>query len=87
MKIYLGKYAITYSRNRYYLNIRQVWTHGPHKGKERLVNFAQYTTISELTNRILMLDVNHADIKTLQQLSDRVELIAKEFAGKLKGAM
>ncbi|WP_289992013.1 hypothetical protein [Photorhabdus laumondii] len=84
MRIDLGKYVITYRANRYFLNLKQVWAHGPRKGKERLVNFAQYTTVYELTNRILMLDVNRADIKTLQQLSDRVELIAREFAEKLK---
>ncbi|WP_445496644.1 hypothetical protein [Photorhabdus sp. SF281] len=84
MRIDLGKYVITYRDNRFYLNTKRILIHGPHKGKERLVNFAQYTTVYELTNRIIMLDVNRADIKTLQQLSDRIELIARDFAEKLK---
>ncbi|WP_338803340.1 hypothetical protein WDV76_14275 [Xenorhabdus griffiniae] len=80
MRVDLGKYVITSDSRSYTLNRKRITKSGKNAGQEDLVPFRYYTQLAHLARDVIRMDVNSNDIKTLQQLSDRIEKIAENLA-------
>ncbi|PQQ36449.1 hypothetical protein C6H68_19085 [Photorhabdus luminescens] len=85
IKIDLGKYVITHNAGRFDLNIKRILKTGESEGQEQLMSIAYFHTLYELVNKIIILNLNHDDIETLQQLSNKIDNISREIAKKIKG--
>ncbi|AWK42655.1 hypothetical protein GPY51_10815 [Photorhabdus laumondii subsp. laumondii] len=84
MRIDLGKYVITHSAGQFDLNIKRTLKTGENEEQEQLISIAYFYTLYELVNKIIILDLNHDDIETLQQLSNKIENISRDIARKLR---
>ncbi|CAM3291932.1 hypothetical protein ABLA30_05240 [Xenorhabdus nematophila] len=85
MRIDLGQYVITSDSRAYTLNKKTVSLRGKNAGREYLTPFRYYTNLRELVRCVIRLGVDGNDIKTLQQLSERIEEIAENFAAREAG--
>ncbi|CDG99214.1 conserved hypothetical protein [Xenorhabdus bovienii str. puntauvense] len=83
MRVDLGKYVITSDSRAYTLNKKTISQTGKNAGCESLTPFRYYTNLHELVRCVIRMGVDSNDIKTLQQLSERIEEIAENFAGRI----
>ncbi|WP_340610770.1 DUF5405 family protein [Xenorhabdus bharatensis] len=83
MRIDLGKYVVTSNSRAYTLNKKRVAKTGKNAGKESLTPFGYYAKLNELIRDLIRMEVDSNDIKTLQQLSQRIEEIATDFAARV----
>ncbi|PHM68859.1 hypothetical protein [Xenorhabdus kozodoii] len=83
MKLDLGKYVITSDSRKFILNIKRIAKTGDRAGEENLEPIRYYCHLNELIRDYFRMELDSDDIKTLQQLSDKIDLIAKELAEKL----
>ncbi|MDX7987677.1 hypothetical protein FE392_10080 [Xenorhabdus sp. 12] len=85
MRIDLGKYVITSDNRAYTLNKKTISLKGENAGRESLTPFRYYTQLSHLVRDVIRMGLDSNDIKTLQQLSERIEEIAADFATRVAG--
>ncbi|BET96458.1 hypothetical protein [Xenorhabdus taiwanensis] len=83
MRINLGKYVITSDSRSYTLNKKTVSQTGRNAGCESLTPFRYYTSLHQLVRDVTRMEVDSNDIRTLQQLSERIEEIAADFAARV----
>ncbi|MBD2785956.1 hypothetical protein ID858_17225 [Xenorhabdus sp. DI] len=83
MRIDLGKYVITSDSRAYTLNRKGITKTGGNAGQECLTPFRYYTQLPYLVRDVIRMEVDSNDIKTLQQISERIEEIAVDFAKRV----
>ncbi|WP_338804820.1 hypothetical protein WDV76_06295 [Xenorhabdus griffiniae] len=83
MRINLGKYVITSDSRSYTLNKKAVSQTGKNAGCESLTPFRYYTQLPHLMRDVIRMGIDGDDIKTLQQLSERIEEIAADLAARI----
>ncbi|CDL86380.1 hypothetical protein [Xenorhabdus cabanillasii] len=83
MRIDLGKYVITSDSRAYTLNRKRITKTGENAGQESLTPFRYYTQLPHLIRDVIRMEVDSNDIKTLQQLSERIEEIEADFATRI----
>ncbi|CAM4041594.1 DUF5405 family protein [Xenorhabdus thuongxuanensis] len=83
MRINLGKYVITSDSRSYTLNKKTVSQTGRNAGYESLTPFRYYTNLHQLVRDVIRMEVDSNDIRTLQQLSQRIEEIAENLAARI----
>ncbi|MBD1229501.1 hypothetical protein [Xenorhabdus griffiniae] len=74
---------ITSDSRSYTLNKKSIAKTGENVGQESLTPFRYYTQLSHLVRDVINLGVDSSDIKTLQQLSERIEEIAENLAARI----
>ncbi|MDC9591745.1 hypothetical protein PSI23_21310 [Xenorhabdus sp. XENO-10] len=83
LKIDLGKYVITSNSRSFNLNTKKIAQSGENAGQETLHTIGYYRHLNQLMRDVIRLEIDSDDIRTLQQLGEKIDLIAKEFAEKL----
>ncbi|BET96478.1 hypothetical protein [Xenorhabdus taiwanensis] len=87
MKIDLGKYVITSNSRSFNLNTKKISQSGENTGQEILHAIGYYRHLHELMRDVIRLEIDSDDIKTMQQLGEKIDLIAKDFAEKLNSVI
>jgi hypothetical protein len=83
MRLDLGKYVITSDSRSFTLNKKTISKTGANAGQESLTPFRYYTQLPHLIRDVIKMGVEGNEVRTLQQLSDRIEEIAQNLAARI----
>ncbi|SFN90207.1 DUF5405 family protein [Xenorhabdus japonica] len=83
MKLDLGKYVITSDSRKFILNTKTILKSGKNAGQETLRTIGYYRHLNQLMRDVMRMEIDSADIRTLQQLSDKIDLITRNTAEML----
>ncbi|AWK42650.1 hypothetical protein GPY51_10835 [Photorhabdus laumondii subsp. laumondii] len=84
MEIRLDKYVITSDEHQFILNEIKINKGGKNIGKERLQTIGYYPRLEQLIKKLILLEIRRDDIKSLQDISDRINQVATEISLKIK---
>ncbi|MCC8463875.1 DUF5405 family protein [Photorhabdus bodei] len=84
MEIRLDKYVITSDEYQFILNEIKINKEGKNIGQERFQTIGYYPRLEQLIKKLILLEIRRADIKSLQDMSDKINQVATEISLKIK---
>lgn len=80
MKIDLGKYVVTADKYQFILNEKRI---AEESGNEYLSVVGYYPQLSQMVKKMFVLDIRESDIKSLQEMAEKIDSLAIELASKI----
>ncbi len=84
MEIRLDKYVITSDEYQFILNEIKINKEGKNIGQERFQTIGYYPRLEQLIKKLILLEIRRSDIKSLQDMSDKINQFATEISLKIK---
>ncbi|OCQ53615.1 hypothetical protein Ppb6_01241 [Photorhabdus australis subsp. thailandensis] len=84
MEIRLDKYVITSDEYQFILNEIKINKEGKNIGQERLQTIGYYPRLEQLIKKLILLEIRRSDIKSLQDMRDKINQFATEISLKIK---
>ncbi|MEK9497114.1 DUF5405 family protein [Photorhabdus sp. P32] len=84
MEIRLDKHVITSDEYQFILNEIKINKEGKNVGQERLQIIGYYPRLEQLIKKLILLEIRRDDIKSLQEMSDKINQFATEISLKIK---